>query len=137
MENGDTILTKETEHFEQVQIHSWIIKNGLKSIFFAVPNGGHRAKAVAASLKAEGVSAGVPDMVITRAAGGYHGAYLELKTSKGRLSPEQKQWLTSLRNEGYCAVACRGHKDAIAFIRAYFSGHVTLNENNLLFRVDI
>ena len=54
-----------SEHDEQVLIFKWArLSEGRwpeLALLFAIPNGGHRHKAVAAKLKAEGVRAGVPD----------------------------------------------------------------------------
>ncbi|MBC3486703.1 VRR-NUC domain-containing protein [Pseudomonas sp. SWRI50] len=48
-------------------------------LIYHVPNGGHRIKAVAAKLKGQGVKAGVPDLVLPMARGGYFGLYIEFK----------------------------------------------------------
>lgn len=67
-----------------------------EAVFCSIPNGGKRAKATAGKLKAEGLKAGAPDLLILcrgRAIG------LELKTGKGRLSPQQMafsmRWTTA------------------------------------------
>lgn len=57
---------------------------------FAVPNGGNRDKITGAILKAEGVKAGAPDIVIVRNGGAV--AFMEVKTSAGRLSNTQVEW---------------------------------------------
>lgn len=55
--------------------------------WFAVPNGGGRSKAEAGILKATGVKAGAPDLVIL-----WEGMFfgIELKAPKGTLSDSQK-----------------------------------------------
>lgn len=58
--------------------------------WFAVPNGGKRHVHTAIKLKAEGVRAGVPDLVFVLPGGRFAG--LELKAEKGRLSDAQKEW---------------------------------------------
>lgn len=57
---------------------------------FAVPNGGKRSAITGAILKRQGVKAGVPDICIVQRDGVM--AFLELKTSKGTLSPAQKEF---------------------------------------------
>src|SRR5699024_3023532 len=49
----------------------------LYPLIYHVPNGGQRSKKTAADLKREGVKAGVSDLVVMSARGGWHGMYLE------------------------------------------------------------
>ena len=87
---------------------------------YHVPNGGRRNAREAAMLKAEGVKAGVPDIVLPAARGGYHGLYIELKRQKsGSLSKEQRAYLEYLKEQGYRAVMCRGWRQAADVIQAY------------------
>ena len=67
---------------------------------FHVPNGGHRNKATAGRLKAAGVKAGVPDLLLLVPRGRYHGMACELKMPGGRLSPSQRTWLEALNRLG-------------------------------------
>ncbi len=72
-----------------------------RGLLFAVPNGGARSKATAGRLKAEGVVAGVSDLLFLVPRGKYHGLCLETKTPKGRQSPEQKEWQKKVEAQGY------------------------------------
>lgn len=90
--------------------------NGLLN---AVPNGGWRNKAVAAKLKAEGVVAGVADLELNIARGGYHGLKIEMKTEKGKQSPAQKDWQRLIEAQGYRYVICRSLEDFITAIDDY------------------
>lgn len=88
-----------------------------------VPNGGSRHPAEAARLKAQGVKAGVPDLCVPVAAGGYHGLFVEMKAVKGgRVSAKQAEWLRLLRRQGYAAWVCKGADAAIACIEGYLEG---------------
>jgi hypothetical protein len=89
---------------------------------FAIPNGGSRNKAEAAKLKAEGVSAGVPDLFIPIPKQGYHGLFVEMKVGKNRTSHEQDEWLALLRKNGYKAAVCYGADAAIKTIDDYITG---------------
>ncbi len=71
---------------------------------FAIPNGGQRFPAVAAKLKAEGVSPGVPDLFVCVPSRGLHGMFLELKVGKNRPSLSQLDWMHKLRSAGYHVV---------------------------------
>ena len=75
---------------------------------FAIPNGGARSPATAGRLKAEGVSAGVPDLFVPAM-----NLWIEMKRQKGgSLSAEQKDWAEHLRGLGYEVLVGRGFEDA-------------------------
>ena len=53
-------------------------------------------------MKAEGVLAGVPDLVVAEPRGGYHGLYVEMKRATGgSVSSKQDDVMTKLRARGY------------------------------------
>jgi hypothetical protein len=83
-------------------------------LLFAIPNAGAGAQSgQAGKMKAEGVKRGVPDLHLPVARNGYHGLFIEMKYGKGTPSPEQKEWIADLREEGYRVVpGWRGGKDA-------------------------
>ena len=93
-----------SEHTEQAALFEWAAWNQSKdaalNMLYAVPNGGKRDKATAAKLKAEGVKAGVPDVVLPVGRIGYQGFYIELKVGKNTTSKDQVVWLTELAAEG-------------------------------------
>lgn len=91
-------------------------------LIYHVPNGGHRHKLVAMKLKDQGVKAGVPDLVLPMARGGYFGLYIEFKAMPpfdAPVSASQDAYLHALTDQGYLAIVCRGHIDALEAIRAY------------------
>lgn len=91
-------------------------------LIYHVPNGGHRLKSVAAKLKQQGVVAGIPDLVLTMARGGFFGLYIEFKATPpndAAISASQHERIRKLNEQGYLAVVCRGHFDAMEQIRAY------------------
>jgi hypothetical protein len=91
-------------------------------LIYHVPNGGHRHKQVAVKLKEQGVKAGVPDLVLPMARGGYFGLYIEFKAKPpfdAAVSPSQDAYLQALQDQGYLAIVCRGSIDALEHIRAY------------------
>lgn len=75
-------------------------------LLFAIPNGGHRHKLTAAKLKAEGVKAGVPDLLLPVSRGQYHGLFIEMKFGRGRVRGEQQWWLYQLEAQGYQTAVC-------------------------------
>ncbi|HGM5580779.1 VRR-NUC domain-containing protein [Pseudomonas parafulva] len=91
-------------------------------LIYHVPNGGHRHKLVAAKLKGQGVKAGVPDLVLPMARGGYFGLYIEFKAKPpfdAEVSASQDAYIQALNAQGYLAIVCRGSIDAVEAIRAY------------------
>ena len=112
-----------TEHDHQVELIRWCKLSAsqypdlLK--IFAVPNGGLRNAIVAKKLKAEGVVAGIPDLILPVAKNGYHGLFIELKTEKGKPSPAQKDRIKQLIADGYFAVICYGWAEARVVLKNY------------------
>jgi len=107
--------------FQWAAIHEYILPE-LASLY-AIPNGGHRHIAVARKLKAEGVKAGVLDVNLDVARGGYHGLRIEMKRVKGGgLSPDQKEWIKRHKDNGYRAEMCRGWVAATVVIMEYLRG---------------
>ena len=94
-------------------------------LLVATPNGGFRNKITASRMKAEGQRAGFPDMTLPVARGGFHGLFIELKKPaedgkrKGALSPEQREWIEELRDEGYKVVVAYGWVEAIEAMLEY------------------
>ena len=72
----------------------------------AVPNGGYRSGREAVGLKRQGVKAGILDIALDVARGGYHGLRIELKRPGGKCKPpskEQAEYMEFLTRQGYCA----------------------------------
>ena len=115
-----------TEHQEQAGLFAWarLRRAALPELdmLAAVPNGGARNRVTGAMLKAEGVSAGFPDLGLFVARNGFHGLFIELKRrGGGRVSPEQNDWIERLQAQGYKAAIAFGAADAIEIIEAYLS----------------
>ena len=55
--------------------------------------GGKRDAKTATILKRQGVKAGVPDLHLPVARGGYHGLYIELKVGDNTTTKKQKDWI--------------------------------------------
>ncbi len=92
------------------------------ALLFHIPNGGSRNKIEAAHLKKQGVKAGVPDLCLPVARGGYHGLYIELKAGRNKLTEKQEVWIELLREQGYAAAVCYGFEEARKTIKNYLEG---------------
>ncbi|WP_288477125.1 VRR-NUC domain-containing protein [uncultured Pseudomonas sp.] len=112
------------EGIEQTALFKWIdLQYPQESkLIYHVPNGGHRHKATAGKLKGQGVRAGMPDINVDIARGGYFGLRIEFKATPpndAAVSPKQRDALQLLNDRGYLAIVCRGAHDAQEQIRAY------------------
>lgn len=112
-----------SEHDHQVAVIKWFDLQYRKHAgrLFAIPNGGQRHVIVAAKLKAEGVRRGVPDLFLPVPLKDWFGLFVEMKKEKGRLTPEQQDWIDYLNDAGYCAVVCRGFDEAREAITKYMT----------------
>lgn len=111
-----------TEHQEQLVVVAWLRARRIR--FFAVPNGGARSAITGARLRAEGQSAGVPDLIITTTPPGKFGIVavaLEMKRRKGgSISVEQREWLDHLKAQGWACHVAMGADDAIAWLESLY-----------------
>lgn len=115
-----------SEAQEQIALIQWANLQSCKypelALLYHIPNGGSRHPAEAARLKQQGVRAGVPDLCLPVARGGYNGLYIELKAGRNKPTPLQKEWLSWLNQQGYRAVVCWGWQAAKDEIMAYLRG---------------
>ena len=115
-----------SEHTEQAALFEWAAWNQAKdaalNMLYSVPNGGKRDKITAARMKREGQKAGIPDVFLPVARGGYHGLYLELKIGRNKTSAEQDAWLARLAGEGYAVTVAYGWQQAARVVVEYL-GH--------------
>ena len=113
-----------SEHQEQAAVVQWMCLQFPGLSVFAIPNGGHRHKATAARLKAEGVRPGLPDLMIPVPWNGKHGLFVEMKRQKGgQVSAAQHEVIATLRAWGYAVEVCPGFEAAKAAIEEYFKGY--------------
>lgn len=95
----------------------------ISKLLFAVPNGGARSRTEAAIMKAEGVTAGVTDLVLLIGRGGFNALCIEMKTTdKGsRLTLPQAEWQVLAAHHGSCCVTCRTFEEFQSKIRWYMA----------------
>lgn len=124
---------KQIEHDIQVQCVEWFSRTfpDYEPFFWAVPNGGFRAKRTAILMMQEGLKAGVPDLQLAYPMHGYHGLFIEMKKSsigkkgqmigRGKVSDAQKARMEALERVGYKCVVCYSFEEFKAIIREYLS----------------
>lgn len=103
-----------SEHVEQREFVKWFRQNHDVRIF-AIPNGGKRSRNTGAMLKAEGVTAGVPDLFIPE-----WRVFIEMKRQKGgSVSKEQKDWGEYLKECGYTWTVAKGCDQAKELVKKF------------------
>jgi hypothetical protein len=112
-----------TEHQEQQKLIAWLHilrTQGKIAGAFAVPNAARRDARQAAYMRSEGLSAGVPDIVVCLKAGRV--VFVEMKASKGgRLSESQRAWQERLQAHGHSVATCHGFEEARQYIEKEIS----------------
>lgn len=90
-------------------------------MLFAVPNGGGRSRTEAAIMKAEGVTAGVADLILLESRGGYGSLCIEMKTcdKSSRQSASQKAWQNAAEDAGNKYVVVRSFDEFRALMYEY------------------
>ena len=115
-----------SESHEQASLISWWHLAGPKLapnvVLAAIPNGGARDAITGARLKREGVVRGMPDLALLCARCGRHALFLEMKTSRGRVSESQRNLFPLLEAQGYGVAVCHGWREAAETVEAYLAG---------------
>jgi len=106
-------MRNDLEHEVQCAIHHYLT---LKRIMhWAIPNGGYRSRSEGGRFKAEGVLAGVADMMLLLPG---MPVFVEVKTSKGRQSVSQVCFQKAVEVLGYRYLIWRSVDDAVSWVRA-------------------
>lgn len=116
---------RDEEHKLQVACVNWFRGEfpHLAHALFAVPNGGWRNEATGAKLKAEGVTAGVSDLILLHPSSfGHYALLIEMKTEEGTQGRSQKKWQADMEKSGECRykyVICRSLQQFQVLIEWY------------------
>lgn len=90
-------------------------------ILFCSTQGGMRMRiGQARKMVNQGYRKGIPDILIYTPSNGFCGLALELKTLKGRPSPEQLEWVERLNQNGWSAHVVKGYEEAVSLLFKYF-----------------
>lgn len=126
-------MNKAPEHELQKRCVTWFRYRypHLNRLLFAVPNGGTRNKAEAGKFKAEGVKAGVADLILLLPNYYYHSLNIEMKAGS-KQSEEQKLYELSCKASGNEYVICKEFVQFQAIIQEYLSSV----DNNILLSLE-
>jgi hypothetical protein len=90
-----------------------------------IPNGGSRKNAFEGwRLKEQGVRAGVSDLFLPVARGGFFGLWIEFKAAPpndAAVSESQETWVKEMHGQGYAAHICLGVDAAMQVLRDYMA----------------
>ena len=112
-------------------------------MLFAVPNGGGRSRIEAGIMKAEGVTAGVSDLIFLEARGGYGALCIEMKRTdkSSRQRPSQKAWQDAAEKAGNLYKVARSLEEAQLLANWYMNlpkgGRVTISGEELCSRMEV
>lgn len=96
------------ESDEQIAFVKWFRASYPEVLIFAIPNGGRRNAREALKLQNEGVTAGIPDLMVPE-----WRLFIEMKRQKGgTVSTEQKSIMEELTRIGYRCEVCKGYQAA-------------------------
>lgn len=116
---------QRSEEAEQARFVKWTHLTTVRALMpelswlYHTPNGKKRDKLTAARLKAMGVVPGVPDLILPVRTSDYTGLAIEMKSSTGSLSPEQRDWQEHYIIQGWRFAVCRSAEDARSVLCAY------------------
>jgi hypothetical protein len=94
----------------------------IQNLLFAVPNGGKRNAFEAKIMKAEGVTAGVSDLILLMSNGFYHSLCIEIKTPIGTQTPKQIDFETAVVSHGHKYIVIRSVTQFMVVIENYLNG---------------
>lgn len=120
---------QESEHQLQARLFALCAEHPecpALAYLYAIPNGGHRHPIIGAMLKAEGVKAGILDLFLPVARGGYFGMYIEMKRPGGIISEAQRAWIEIFIRQGYLVEVHYAAESALDSLLAYLRLSPTL-----------
>lgn len=119
LKNGD--IPEESIHLSLMQ---WIAINPAtkpyKDLFLHYPAEGKRSPRYGKLMKDLGMRKGVSDIFIAVPRHGYGGAWIELKSTLGKLKPEQDKFLKDMAEQNFYTAVCWSIEEAISVISWYF-----------------
>lgn len=108
-----------SENWEQKQLIQWCRRDPRYQYLFHIPNETVGGQGWIVRNRQLGVKAGVPDLFYPVPLHGFHGLFIEMKTERGKLRPEQKKWIVALQTMGYKCVVAHGWTEARQALEDY------------------
>lgn len=108
LKSHDKKRKRQMEGSHQKACFSWLSLQypKIRSVTFHPANGGSRNIREARNLKAQGVTAGVPDIICLFPSRGFHGFVCELKFGNNKLTSTQNEFISRLKDNNYYCCVC-------------------------------
>lgn len=112
---------RKREHELQCQCVKWFRLKYRKYyyVLFAVPNGMRSNRITGAVCKAEGMLAGVADLILLKSNRHYGALCIEMKTKSGKQQESQKLWQQEAEKAGNKYVVCRSLDEFMKEVNDY------------------
>ena len=115
------------EEVEQAKLIKWSHRVPVRALMPALrwlhhsPNGGKRDAVTGGQMKALGVKPGFPDLILPWRTDQHTGLVIEMKSSTGRTTTEQDEWLAHLASQGWLTTIARSAESARCIICDYLN----------------
>lgn len=109
----------KSEREIQCEVVRYLRSRNPRILFSATVGGVHCSAFTRGKMVASGYEKGIPDLIIYEPRKGFHGLCIEFKSTKGRVSEWQSQWLAELSARDYYTAVERSAQSAIRLIRDY------------------
>lgn len=124
-----------SENEIQASFFSWLKVHETRfpklALFYAIPNGSHKSPAARGLFQRTGLKSGVPDCHLpvdglNRDTAPINklfckGLWIEFKSKRGTVSPQQRMWHVSLEKVGHRVEVCRSWTDAANIVIEYLN----------------
>lgn len=116
-------LREASERDIHLAVMNWVrLHPKISHLVLHYPNESKRSPSYGALLKKMGMRKGVSDLFIAIANHGHHGAWIEIKTKKGKATPSQLVFLEDMRDQGYYIAITKGVDETIETLKWYCFG---------------
>ncbi len=121
MDTEGTLVRSHNESNEQIAAMDWLRAQHPKIALHTLHIGNERKATYYAGyiMKRMGVLRGASDIFMAWPSGGFHGLFVEVKSKRGRPSPDQLAFIERMRSVGYKAEVCYGAEEVINTMQQY------------------
>ena len=114
-------MANKPEAIEQIKVAKFLEMIG--ALYTCSLAGAYLSVGQLTQLKRMGYTKGTPDIMVFHPGRSpyVHGLFIEMKSEKGRVSDEQKEWGKRAEELGYRYYVCHSAEEAIGIIRTYLN----------------